>query len=187
MNMPGTPEAATSTLDSPDDRSAPAPRAQVPRSVNVAFYAFAAALAVKVVRGIIAVFFPPTTKAYADFIEGMHFPTDPASSRSAAEAGHTAAIVNLVLIVVFVAVFYVVGRTMRSGANWARIVMAVFASLGILDAMAILFTKNMFAPVPVAGGPVGTALLVVLVASLGAYLVLAFRSSANRFFTAARR
>lgn len=173
-------------LDSPDHDAAQAPRLRAPRAVEMAFYAFGAALAVKVVRGVIAVFFPPSTKAYADFIEGMHFPTDPAATRSAAEAGHTAAIVNLVLIVAFVAIFFAVGRMMRGGANWARIVMAIFAVLGIVDGVAILVTKNMFAPVPVAGGPAGVALLVVLVASLAAYLVLAFRSSSNRFFASAR-
>ena len=162
----------------PDDEAP----ASVPTTVTYAFYALMAALVLAVVNGLVAVVSPPTTKEYADFIQGMHFPTDPAGTRAAAEAGTTAATVNLVLIVVFGAIFGYLGLLMRRGSAWSRITVAALAVLGVLGGLAAGITNALVAPLPIAGGETGVILLVSLPVALALYLVFAFWTPSNRFF-----
>ena len=193
MNTPST-EASASSVDTlqPAERTAghgrhgrpddDAVATSVPSTVTYAFYALMAALVLAVVNGVVAVISPPTTKEYADFIQGMHFPTDPAGTRAAAEAGTTAAGVNLVLIVVFVAIFGYLGLLMRRGSAWSRITVAALAVLGVLGGLAAGITDALVTPLPVAGGGIGLVLLVSLPVALALYLVFAFWSPSNRFF-----
>lgn len=193
MNMPstqGSPDSSVDTL-TPTGRGAEhgrhgrpddAATDSLPSSVTYAFYALVTALVLAVVNGLVSMISPPTTKEYADFIQGMHFPTDPAGTRAAAEAGNTAATVNLVLIVVFVAIFAYLGMLMRQGSAWSRIVIAVFAVIGVLGGLAAGVTNALVAPLPIAGGEVGVVLLALLPVALAAYLVFAFWTPSNRFF-----
>ena len=187
MNMPrtyGTSDASATALDDSGNSSRPAPES--PASVLRAFYALVTALALTLLNAVVAVISPPTTRDYAEFIQGMQFPTDPGATRTAAEAGNTAAVVNLIVIVAFVAIFVYFGLLMRRGAAWARVVIAVLAVLGILGGVSVALTDLLVAPLPIAGGNAGVLLLVLLAAALAAYLVFAFQEPSNRFFATSR-
>lgn len=185
--MPGTPDTTATTPDAAARPAGAAHRREVPASVAHAYLAFMTAMVLTVVSGIVAVFFQPSVKDYADFIQGMHFPTDPAATRAAAEAGGESSVVNLVLIVVAVACFWFVARAMRNGVAWARTVMAVLAVLGLLQGVAVVVTSLVLTPIPLAGGVPGVALLLGLAASLAAFLVLVFRPASIRYFSPAHR
>jgi hypothetical protein len=75
--------------------------------------------------------------------------------------------------------YYLCGRKMLEGRNWARITPTVLIGLGVLSSAAALGSGN--------GGGAGSTITLVIGALLGiAFLVFAWRRPANEFFKTAR-
>lgn len=102
-----------------------------------------------------------------------------ARSEARAEAFGTGTLIQSVIAPVLLLIFVIV---MRTGRNWARIVVSVLSGLGLLAGIFVLF---MIASLFVEAGPVWVALLVMIVVQLLLYVVanvFMYRPDANRWF-----
>lgn len=144
-----------------------------PKSVDTAFLLWLAAMAAGVIGAILSFI---TIKQLVDKIDNQYGVSTPSAS-----PGYGSTIFSLVIFALIIACIF----TMRSGANWARIVLTVLGVLSVLGALGSIAIG--VSPFSIGGlGIVQGLLQIVQVLLIIAAMVFMFRPDANQYFASRR-